>query len=306
MSRERQFSPMLAGKAPSDLANLGYPVLVSRKLDGFRALVVNGVVVSRNLLPIPCPTVQELFGHKEYNGFDGELLVGDPTNPLTFNNSQSMLSSHAHLAPEAAEQLKFYVFDDFSSTPLPFGERLKGLEKRIRKAAKHLEIVAHERVINQHGVEMYEDLFVHEGYEGLMIRDPFGEYKFGRSTTKQGLLLKLKRFEDAEAKVIAVKELEHNQNQDRTGGVANRRSSKKSGKVGGDVLGAFKVVGVNGKFKGVEFEVGSGMTARQREEFWQGQHGLLLKLITYRFFPHGSKDKPRFPTFRGFRNEADL
>ena len=44
--------PMLSGTV-TDPAALRYPVLVSPKLDGYRASVQGGVVLSRNLKPIP-------------------------------------------------------------------------------------------------------------------------------------------------------------------------------------------------------------------------------------------------------------
>lgn len=299
------FKPMLAGKAPSELTGLNYPLLVSPKIDGIRCVIRDGVALSRNLLPIPCPTVQELFGDPLFNGFDGELLVGGLDNPNVFNNTQSMIMSHAHLAGEAREQLRFYVFDDFSQAG-PFELRFEALNQRIRKSAKYIKIVPHRFVHNHHGITGYEELFLADGYEGLMIRDPAGKYKHGRSTTREGGLLKLKRHEDAEARVVGFKELLHNDNEDRTGGVAKRRSTKKDGKRGGQLLGALQVVGVNGQFKGAEFDVGTGFTAAQRSEFWESQNGLLDKFITYRFVPHGSKDAPRFPVFKGFRHESDL
>lgn len=300
-----EFKPMLSGKAPNDLSTLSYPLLVSPKIDGIRCVIRDGVALSRNLLPIPCPTVQEVFGDPLFNGFDGELLVGDVDNPHVFNNTQSMIMSHARLVGEAREQLRFHVFDDFSAEG-NFRARFASVNKRINKRAKYLKVVPHSIVNNDWGILGYEELFLADGYEGLMIRDQNGLYKCGRSTTKQGLLLKLKRFEDAEARVVGFKELLHNDNEDRTGGVANRRSSKLSGKRGGMLLGAFQVVGINGRFKGVEFDVGSGLTAKQREEFWQTQNGLLGKVFTYRYVPHGSKDAPRFPVFKGFRNAADM
>ena len=41
------------------------------------------------------------------------------------------------------------------------------------------------------------------GYEGLMLRDPNGIYKFGRSSVKENILLKVKEFMDDEAEIIA-------------------------------------------------------------------------------------------------------
>ena len=64
------FKPMLAATLKSPEA-LKFPVVASPKLDGVRAIIIDGVVMSRNLKPIPNVFVQKIFGHREFNGFDG-------------------------------------------------------------------------------------------------------------------------------------------------------------------------------------------------------------------------------------------
>lgn len=294
------FKPMLAGKAPA-VESVRYPALVSPKLDGVRALVRDGRVLSRNLIELPNQQVQELFGDKLFEGFDGELIVGDPTAPDAFRKTSSVVMSDA----QTHEELRFHVFDDWTCGGA-FLDRLEVLKTRIRRSSKIIKVVPHLRVVNHHGLVLYEEDFVSQGYEGIMLRDPHGDYKFGRSTTKEGLLLKLKRFEDAEAVVLGTKDLQHNANDDRTGGLAQRRSSKQAGKVARQLLGALQVRGVNGQFKGVKFDVGSGFKLAEREQLYKIKHELVGRVVSYRFFPLGSKDKPRFPTFRGFRDPIDL
>ena len=61
------------------------------------------------------------------------------------------------------------------------------------------------KVINDYDQILdYEKRILEDGFEGVMLRSPLGKYKMGRSTLKEGILLKLKRFEDAEATVVAV------------------------------------------------------------------------------------------------------
>ena len=303
---KKDFKPMLAGKAPEmDVLihphKFTWPRLVSPKLDGIRAVIIDGQVLSRNLIPFPCPTVQEYFGRADFNGFDGELIVGSPTAPDAFRITSSFVMSNSPI-DFMTTPLVFHVFDDFTRDASPFESRFMGLGKRIRKASRHLKIVPHERVINHHGLDVYEELWVKEGYEGLMMRDPHAPYKFGRSTTKEAGLLKVKRFEDNEAVVIGYKELQHNENDERTGGLAQRRSSKKAGKVGGGTLGALCVR----RGDGVEFDVGTGFDAAERAALWAIRDTLLGKHLKYRFFAGGSKSKPRFPTYLGFRDPIDL
>lgn len=69
-----------------------------------------------------------------------------------------------------------------------------------------------------------------------------------------------------------------------------------------DALGALIVR----RADGVEFKIGSGFTESQRYTLWQNQEEILGKMVTYKHFEVGAKDKPRFPIFKGFRDEKDL
>lgn len=73
---EKKFRPMLSATV-TEVAALRFPLLASHKLDGIRALVLGGVVVSRNLKPIPNRHVQALFGRREYEGLDGGPALPD-------------------------------------------------------------------------------------------------------------------------------------------------------------------------------------------------------------------------------------
>ena len=78
--------PMLAGKV-EDVNALRYPVLASPKLDGVRAMVQNGVLVSRNWRPIACVAARAKFGALDYEGLDGELTEGAPNGKDVFNKT---------------------------------------------------------------------------------------------------------------------------------------------------------------------------------------------------------------------------
>lgn len=290
------FKTMLAGKA--DLAKLRFPLLVSPKLDGVRAHVVDGVVVSRNLLPFRNPAIQEMFGNSKFEGLDGELMVGDPTHPEAFRQT-GLLNS---LSGDCSD-VKLFVFDDFSCPSLPFHERLASAHRRVMDIPGFAP-VDHYKVETIEDLDNLEANFLDLGYEGVMLRDPNGPYKYGRSTTREGYLLKLKRFEDGEAEIIGYEERMHNANEKtlvRNGKAV--RNTKKEGKVGTGVLGAWQVRDLK---TGVEFWVGSGFTDAERAKFWEDPGSWNFRIIKYQYFPTGSKDKPRFPTFKGFRDKSDL
>ena len=286
--------PMLAGSAEGELR---FPCLVSPKLDGVRCLIIDGVAMSRSLKPIPNEHVQKLFGKAEYNGLDGELIVGNATDDEVFQRTSSGVMSI-----KGEPNVFFHVFDDFIASG-GFRARFNGLKSRC-KGNKQLQVVQHDLIDSMESLLELEAELLALGYEGAMLRDPAGQYKYGRSTTKEGWLLKLKRFSDSEAEVIGFTQLMSNANEAKTNELgAKARSHKKAGMVPKELIGALQVRDVK---TGIEFEIGSGFTELERRSFWIGRHDLIGKLVKYKSQPVGVKDKPRFPVFLGFRDKVDM
>ena len=289
--------PMLA--ATTDGSNLTYPLFASPKLDGIRALVIDGKVVSRSLKPIPNRHVQVLFGKKRYNGLDGELIVGDLTADNCFQTTSSGVMSI-----EGNPKVGFHVFDDFSRACCSFENRLKQVDERTCRETQLIFSVYHVKVENEEELLTLETRFFKQGFEGIILRAPEGQYKYGRSTMKQGWLLKMKRFEDSEACVTGADELMSNTNEAKLNELGYKeRSSKGAGKVSMGRLGALSVRDLK---TGVEFNIGTGFTEQQRKDMWYGRRELIGCVVKYKYQSVGVKEKPRFPVFLGFRDGRDL
>lgn len=306
MSIPNGFEPMLASPL-KDGAMPSFPCLASPKLDGVRAVVFGGVVYSRKLKPIPNRHVQTLFGTPMLEGVDGELIVGDPTAPSAYRDTMSGVMSE-----DGEPKVIFHVFDVWQESG-GFGDRFKRLRAvlaDLRKSGKKssVQAVPQLKVTSAEELAEVEQRFLDDGYEGAMVRSLDGLYKFGRSTVKEGYLLKVKRFLDSEATIICGEELEHNQNEATTNELGrSKRSSHKAGKVAGGTLGNLRVVGVkDGPFDGIEFSIGSGLDAATRSELWAKRDQLAGKIVKFRYFPTGNKERPRFPVFLGFRDPMDL
>lgn len=286
--------PMLAAPA-GELIRL--PALLSPKLDGIRCLIIDGVAVGRSLKPLPNKYVQKLFGRQELNGLDGELIVGVPTAKEVFQTTSSGVMSI-----EGEPEVMFHVFDDFTESG-GFQRRLHTAHRRIKKV-KCCYPVDHHLIEVADDLNKWEEDYLTMGYEGVMLRSLDGPYKHGRSTAKEAYLLKVKRFEDSEAKIIGFSELMHNANEAKRNELGHlERSSHKSGKVGKQVLGALMVKDLK---TGVEFDIGTGFTADQRKLLWATGDNLLGKVVKYKSQPTGVKEKPRFPVFLGFRDAVDM
>ena len=289
--------PMLATKAELSALVGRYPLLLSPKLDGIRCLIIDGVAVGRSLKPLPNKHVQKIFGRSELNGLDGELIVGQPTAKEVFQTTSSGVMSI-----EGEPEVSFWVFDDFMETGR-FEHRLRSARRRIKKQ-KFCEDVPHHLIHNADDLNEWEQDYLELGYEGVMLRHPDGPYKHGRSTAKEGWLLKVKRFEDSEARSVGFSELMHNANEAKRNQLGHlERSSHKANKVGKQMLGALTVQDLKTK---VEFDIGTGFTEDQRKLLWATGDNLLGKVVKYKSQPTGVKEKPRFPVFLGFRDKVDM
>ena len=289
--------PMLAVSATyedlvrCEIANF----IVQPKLDGVRAIVIEGVVMSRNLKPIPNQYIQDTFGRQEFNGLDGELIVGEATAPDVYRTTVSGVRT-----AKGTPDVRFWVFDDYELGEASYLARLQAVEKTVAlHPAVPLVPIPQHSAYDSSILEL-EEHYLAEGYEGIIVRDPNAKYRFGRSTLKTGELFKLKRFADAEAVVLKVMELCVNENEATTNELGYQtRSSHQANMRPAGMLGALEVKDIK---TGVIFSIGSGFTEEQRLRYWHNEgNNVIGKIVTYQHFPIGVKDRPRFPTFKGFR-----
>ena len=288
--------PLLSCEVPLDKVN--FPIYVSTKFDGIRALVMDGVVYSRSLKPIRNKHVQKLFGKPEYEGFDGELIVGDVYAKDVFQKTTSGVMSE-----DGEPDVTFYVFDIFTYSTETYKERLYNLNDKL-VLDQYPNIVATQQLYIQTKEELTELLSKEKvkGGEGLIGRNPKGIYKYGRSTPKEQLSIKFKFFEQDEFEVVGFTERMHNTNEQTRDALGYaERSSAKDGLVPTNTLGSLIL-----KFGDDTFMCGTGFNDALRKEIWDNQDKYLGKFASIRYMSVGSKDKPRVPSFCGFRDKEDM
>lgn len=314
------WKPMLAAKPRPEemdaaLAVLPYPALFSPKLDGVRATVQNGRLYSRALKLIPNKAMQALWGREDLNGLDGEIIVGPPTAEDCFNRTTSAVMSR----DKSADGAVFWVFDRLGDAvndeAEPFHWRLDNAREAMDGACfgQTVKLVKHELIKTHVALLKYEEKMTIQGYEGVMRRDPSGAYKHGRSTLKEGGLVAVKRFVDAEAVILDTYEQEENTNEQKLNELGRlKRSTHKAGKVGKGTLGGFTVAmlkpGRGGPIQVEKFNIatGVGLTDAARSDLWAKRKALPGKIVKFRYQKVGTMEKPRLPVFLGFRDERDL
>jgi DNA ligase-1 len=299
------FKPLLAWNEALDLDQIKYPVLVSPKLDGIRATIQDGQLFGRSLKKIRNKYIQTLFGNDSLNGLDGELIQGEPTADDVLRKTTSAVNTL-----EFEPAVTYHVFDCFGedgfSTRFATAKRLVDAASMIYHNAgfpNRIKLVPHTQICCKEDLIVAENAWLEQGYEGLMIRSLNGKYKQGRSTLREGYLLKLKRFSDSEAVVLGFKEQLTNDNPTMINelGYTARRTCQ-ANMIPADTLGALEVRDI---YSGIEFSI-SGFDHKTRKEIWTNKDLYINKILKYKHFSIGVKEKPRFPEFLGWRHEDDL
>lgn len=280
--------PQLASSEIPDIyTQVTWPKIIQPKLDGICCLAVNGVAMSRTMKPIPNKYVQKVFNELNLHGLHGELMVdGD------FNSVQSAIMS------EGGEPDFYYVVYDMWDGTGIYTERLQKVALSV-VGYEHLSMIASEIVLCADSCNIVLSDYVSQGYEGAMLRDPNSLYKQGRHTLKSQALMKLKKFYDDEAIIVGFEEKLHNENvQEKDERGYAKRSQKKEGMVPANTLGSLIV-----KWKGLQFNIGSGYDDTMRKYIWGNRVNLVGKFVTFKYQELSKYGVPRFPVFKCIREE---
>lgn len=279
---------------------LVFPLLASPKLDGIHAIKRGGKTVTLAFKDIPNDFIREGLDYNLPEGAEGEIVVGD-----TFQDTDS-----AVMSVEGEPDYVLHMFDlvDTSDLKRPYDERLADMEEwfETKGGDPTIQMVPTILVDSLEMLDAVEKHCLDNGYEGTMLRATKGPYKEGKSTEKQGYLLKIKPFADAEAVVIGFEEQMQNNNPvtvDATG--RSKRSSHKANKVGKNTLGKLLVASTGWKMT-FAIGTGEGLTDEKRKEIWDNRADYLGAIVKYKFQEIGSKDKPRIPIMLGFRSKEDM
>jgi len=206
-----------------DFDKIVFPVLGSRKLDGFRCILGPQALSSR-LAPFRNPFVQsELKGLLKENLLDGEIVVGKRNGPGVLQRTSSGLTNS-----KGQPDFTMWAFDT-PQVGYPFRDRMQ-LTRQIVDDLGHprIKFLKQRIILNRRELEDYIDESLELEYEGVIIKSPHGPYKEGKATLKEGYQLKIKPFEDAEGRVTDWFEEMKNTNEvkkDATG--KSKRSSAK-------------------------------------------------------------------------------
>lgn len=234
--------------------------LVSEKLDGVRARWDGSKLVSRN---------GNIFAAPDWftAGFADKVMDGELWSSR--GEFQTIASIVLKKTPHPDwRRVKFWIFD-LPLQHVMFAERVEQMQQLVDASnSPYLRMIEQVSVADNFQLMQKLDQAVAQNAEGLMLHKKTALYQNGRSND----LLKLKKYQDAEATVLAYK--------------------AGKGKFKG-MLGSLKVASDSGAI----FYVGSGFSDVQRKN-----PPAVGSRITFRYQGLTNKGIPRFPVFLRIRS----
>lgn len=269
--RELTLRPMLAQSYDKYGHKIVMPCYVQPKLDGLRNLASSHGLFSRAGKQVKClqhieNALQPIFKHvKDKYGhdivFDGELYCHD----LEFQNIISGIKRDE--ANEHTPKIEYHIYDCIVKDKLHFTNRQRViLLNELRDMLNAPLVLVSTSIIHDNSkiTEVHEKM-VKLGYEGIMLRNIEGVYQPDKRSYD---LQKVKSFDDAEFKIVAL-------NEDKNGHVVYSCVTE----------------------AGDPFDVKPAGTDAERRKPLLTPNEYLGKMLTVKFFGYttGENPVPRFP-----------
>ncbi len=206
--------PMLAQKFTERKKYIQLPCGVSRKLDGVRMIAT---LQQNDKVQLTSRTSKEFYWmniirshlYMIFKQFPNIILDGEIySHTLPFSTLCGAIRTLK--SPSTYDDILEYWIFDIADDKIPYKERIDKLKKIKTWYESQLDTTTYcsirfefyEEIDNLSVVQEYHDKYVNEGYEGLIIRNLKGMYKFQYRTND---LQKYKNFEDSEFKIVGFK-----------------------------------------------------------------------------------------------------
>ena len=309
--------PQLANDA--NLSTIKYPCIVQPKIDGVRALNINGTLTGRSLDPFKGFGITEYWSKPEFRYLDGEMTLGP--NPASPDRLCSLTTGAMNAFKGVTEMptLFWHVFDWLAEPNLPYRDRYGKLKAYVEKLNHpRVRLVPMYEVHGPNELNHFIDKFFTDGYEGAIIRNPDAPVKEGRPSKVKQELVRVKPWADTEMLVTGVTEGEENTNEATTNSLGRtERSSSQEGMIPNGRVGSIQGTlladcysSITGKLlfpKGLAVTVSKGcMTHDEARFYFENQHKIVGHLVKFSFMEHGTKDLPRFPGYISHRLKEDM
>lgn len=309
--------PQLANDAV--LSTLKYPVMVLAKVDGVRALNIDGTLTGRSLKTFEGFGITEYFSKSDFMGLDGEMVLGP--DPASTERLCSLTTGAMGAFKGVTEMpdLHWFVFDDMTHPEDPYEMRYSRAKARVAKMNHpRVKVVPAFTVHNREQLDELISRFFSQGYEGAIIRNPRSPAKPGRPGKNTQEFVRVKPWADADMLVTGITEGNINNNEATVNELGRtERSSAKDGMTPNGMLGSIQgtllddfICPITGNIllaKGLKVTVSKGsMTQDEAKRYFENPDEIVNHIVKFNFMAHGIKDLPRFPGYVSHRLKEDM
>lgn len=277
------FKVQLAHKFEAKRVESESQVAVEPKLDGVRCIAIvknghtilysrNGKTLSDNYKRTIVADLNRLAEEgviPKYVVFDGELMGSDFTATVSQIHRKSSVDVSSHFY-HVFDWLPYNDWINHKSTLTCQETREKLEDMNLEENGNFLKLV-HRDIVPTEDIKKMHDVYVGQGYEGVMIKILSSKYKFGRGHN----VSKMKDFYDIDLEVVSFEEGERKYT---------------------NSLGAIIV-----KHGEVLVKVGSGFSDQERQQIWNNRSKFRNQIVEIRYQEETPDGSLRFPTFRGWR-----
>ena len=309
--------PQLANDAI--LETLKYPVGVQVKIDGVRALNINGTLTGRSLDPFKGFGITEYWSKPEFQYLDGEMTLGADAASSERLCSLTTGALGAFKGVTSMADVYLHCFDWLAEPNLPYFQRYERLKAYVEKLDHpRVHLVPLHIANNREELDALIARFFDEGYEGAIIRNLDAPAKEGRPSKVKQELVRVKGWMDSEMLVTGFTEGQTNTNEAKTNTLGRtERSSAKDGMVPNGMVGSIHGTMIGDCFHpitgeklfadGLPITIGTGtMTDAELLDYFKHPEKLVGHPVKFKHLAHGTKTLPRMGQYLSHRLHQDM
>jgi len=202
--------PMLAQTYDKHKNKIEFPCYCQTKLDGVRCLaklVDNNVLLLSRILKefnfmngikneLKCILNNNII-------LDGELYIHNTNFQDIITIVKQKTKKHKY-----DDTIQFHIYDIIiiDKPNMNYTDRYNLIKKLIPSKNKYLKLVCTDICKNIKDIDLYHNKYIHNKYEGLILRNNKGIYEIGSKNIRSYNLQKYKKFMEKEVKIIGFKQ----------------------------------------------------------------------------------------------------